>query len=101
MNGWGCWLLAAALCLPGLPEAHAFEAESVHQKHCVACHARITGGDGTVLYRKQGGLVRDLDQLGRRVDHCRRGAGLDWPEAQVRAMRDYLDARHYGFSRAE
>ena len=95
-------MLAAALCLPlGHGGANAFETESVHQTHCVACHARITGGDGTVLYRPQDGLVGNLAELGRRVDHCRRGAELDWTEAQVQTMRDYLDARHYGFSRTE
>lgn len=75
----------------------AFDAGSVHQQHCTACHARVTGGDGRLLYRGTEGLVADAGALRARVDHCRQGAGLDWSEEQVAAMRDFLNERFYGF----
>ena len=85
------------LSLFDLKSVQAFNADSVHQEHCTACHARITGGDGRLLYRGAEGIVEDVIQLHARVDHCRRGAGLDWTEEHIAAMRDFLDERFYGF----
>lgn len=31
------------------------------------------------------------------VDHCRKGAGLDWTAQQTEAMRDFLDEQFCGF----
>ena len=90
---------AFALFDPG--GAQAFDAGSVHQQHCTACHARITGGDGHLLYRGTKGLVANTEELYVRVDHCRTGAGLDWMEPQVAAMRDFLDRRFYRFGSGE
>ena len=64
-------------------------------------HARVTGGDGHVLYRGTEGIIGDAGQLQARIDHCRKGAGLEWGEDQVKAMRDYLDGRFYGFGAEE
>ena len=93
--------MLGALALPGPGEVQAFDSGSVHQEHCTACHARVTGGDGHLLYRGAEGIVADAEQLHARVDHCRKGAGLDWTEAQVGAMRDFLDERYYGFGMEE
>lgn len=93
--------MASALALIGTGSAQAFDVSSVHQEQCTACHARITGGDGHLLYRGTEGLVADAGQLLARVDHCREGAGLDWSEAQIKAMRDFLDERYYGFGAGE
>jgi len=84
-----------ALLLP--MSATGFEAESVHQEHCVHCHARVTGGEGDVLYRGTRGLVRDSKQLRARIDHCQRGASLNWGDVELEAMRAYLNARYYAF----
>ncbi len=97
MGRWRVFVLFGALALFDLQGAQAFDASSVHQEHCTACHARITGGDGTVLYRGAEGPIGDAAQLLARVDHCRKGAGLDWTEEHVAAMRDFLNERFYGF----
>ncbi len=90
----GGWMLAGQ-------SVQAFDAESVHQQHCVACHARITGGDGHLLYGRQDGLVANASQLRDRIDHCQRGAGLDWTAEQVRMMQEYLSRRYYRFDQNE
>ena len=97
---WRVFVLFGALALFDLKDVQAFDAGSVHQEHCTACHARVTGGDGTLLYRGTEGLVGDAEQLLARVDHCRKGAKFDWTKEHVAAMRDFLDERYYGF-RAE
>ncbi len=97
MRLWPGFVLLATLAGFDLGGAQAFDAGSVHQEHCTACHARVTGGDGHLLYRGAAGLVGDAGQLLARVDHCRAGAGLDWTADQVAAMRDFLDGRFYRF----
>ena len=98
MKLWKLFAFAATLACSGMGTAQAFDAGSVHQEHCTACHARVTGGDGTVLYRGTKGIVGDARQLLARVDHCRKGAGLDWTPAEIAAMRDFLNERFYGFT---
>ena len=93
LGGW----LAAALGAAGAGTASAFDAESVHQAHCAGCHARITGGDGTVLYGRPDGPATDRAGLEARVAHCGAGAGLAWSARERAAMVEYLDARYYRF----
>ena len=89
--------LAAALCAAGIGAASAFDAESVHQARCAGCHARITGGDGTVLYGRPDGPAADRAGLEARVAHCAAGAGLAWSERERAAMVEYLNERFYRF----
>ena len=93
LGGW----LAVALGAAGADTASAFDAESVHQAHCAGCHARITGGDGTVLYGRPDGPAADRAGLEARVAHCAAGAGLAWDARERAAMVAYLDARYYRF----
>ncbi len=99
MRLWKILVPLGALALPGPEDARAFDAGSVHQERCVACHARVTGGDGHVLYRGTRGIVANAAELRARVDHCREGAGLDWTGEQIDAMRDFLDKRFYRFGK--
>ncbi|MDE0611528.1 MAG: hypothetical protein OXH88_02375 [Gammaproteobacteria bacterium] len=101
MKAWQICVLLVALAFPGMGGVQAFDSGSVHQEHCTACHARITGGDGHLLYRGTEGLVGDAGQLLARVDHCREGAGLDWTAEQIAVMRDFLNERFYGFEAGE
>ena len=87
-------VLLGALALPGLEGVQAFDAGSVHQERCTACHARVhRRRRPPAVPRKRKGLVENSEQLLARVDHCREGAGLDWTAEQVAAMRDFLNER--------
>ena len=101
MRLWQVFVLLGALVLFDPKDVQAFDAGSVHQEHCTACHARITGGDGHLLYRGTEGIVANAEELRARVDHCRQGAGLEWSEEHVAAMRGFLDERYYGFGAEE
>lgn len=91
----------AALVCPSLVAADAAVAlESVHQAACVGCHARITGGDGSLLYGRSDGLVGDIASLRVRTAHCLRGAGRDATEAQVDAFVAYLNQHFYHFTQS-
>ena len=89
--------LAVALGAAGAGTAAAFDAESVHQAHCAGCHARITGGDGAVLYGRPDGPATDRPGLEARVAHCAAGAGFAWSERERAAMVEHLNERFYGF----
>lgn len=69
-----------------------------YRKDCVACHARMTGGEGETLYRrKDRRLVNDYDALVKRVEYCREGSGAEWNRAQTGEVVEYLNRRFYRF----
>ena len=91
-------MLAAAFCAAGFGAASVLDAEIVHQARCAGCHARITGGDGAVLYGRPDGPAADRAGLAARVARCAEGAGLAWGERERAAMVEYLNERFYGFN---
>ncbi len=83
-------LLCTAAAADDAPPAH-------YRQDCVACHVRMTGGEGETLYRRKDRLVDDYDALLARVEYCRRGTGADWSEQQSAEVVRYLNRRFYHF----
>ena len=90
----------AVLMLLALGQASAFDAGSVHQANCASCHARITGGDGHLLYVRPDRIAQSPAELTRRVKYCGRGAGLAWETAQVAQMANWL-GQYYQWNESE
>ena len=83
-------LLLCAAAQAETPPAH-------YERDCVACHARMTGGSGEVLYQRKDRLVNNYDALLARVEYCRRGSGSDWNGGQSSEAARYLNRRFYHF----
>jgi len=77
--------------------SHAEDGQALHQSECVDCHSRITGGDGTVIYKRDESIITSLPELRTRVTHCANGAKTGWNEDQITAVTDYLNQQFYHY----
>ena len=73
----------------------ANEGQELHQAQCIECHSNMTGGDGSVLYKRDDKIVQSMLQLEKRVTHCATGADTDWDKVQLKAVIDYLNKNFY------
>ena len=70
--------LAAAAALPWSAQADMANGKKLYQENCVACHARMVGGDGSSLFTRPDRRVSSLAGLGKQVSRCRDNLGLTW-----------------------
>ena len=77
--------------------ANANEGASLHQSECIDCHSRMTGGDGTVIYKRDDRLAKTLDDLTARVIHCAQGSNTGWNTSQIEAVTQYLNQQFYQY----
>lgn len=92
--------LVTAFSLSFITSAQAEEMPhgmSLHNNNCVACHARMTGGDGSTLYTRADRKVTSLPKLAAQVRRCETNLGLTWFDEDVEAVTEYLNATHYQF----
>ena len=78
-----------------LQTAHAQDGEALHQKNCIACHAAMTGGEGSVLYTRDDRGVKSLDALSKQVDRCQSSLGLNWSNDHISSVQQYLNELFY------
>ena len=89
--------LAAAAALPWSAQADMANGKKLYQENCVACHARMVGGDGSSLFTRPDRRVSSLAGLGKQVRRCRDNLGLTWFDDQVNDVIDYLNVTYYKF----
>jgi mono/diheme cytochrome c family protein len=89
-------LLALASLAAGMP-AHADikRGADLHQNNCVACHAQMVGGDGSLLYTRPDRRIQSRPALERQVRRCKENLGLTWFDEEVADVVEFLDARYY------
>lgn len=75
----------------------ADDVAELHRTNCLACHAKMTGGDGGVLYKRNDRIVNSKTELEQRVAHCAKGAHTNWIKAEISAVADYLNELIYKF----
>ncbi len=80
-----------------LQTTYAQDGASLHSSNCVACHAAMTGGDGSVLYTRDDRNVKSLDALSKQVKRCQSSLELNWTNDQVNSVRQYLNTSYYHF----
>ena len=69
----------------------------LHEKNCIACHAAMTGGDGSVLYTRNNRNVTTSDALTKQINRCQSSLALNWSEQQINAVHSYLNKMYYNF----
>ncbi|MGI9304281.1 MAG: c-type cytochrome [Gammaproteobacteria bacterium] len=85
----GLWLSATASA------ADAERGKALHEAQCTACHAAMTGGDGTVLYTRDDRRAISMEKLNREVRYHVTSLELDWGEEDIVAMVEYLNGSYY------
>lgn len=69
----------------------------LHAASCIECHSRMTGGDGSVLYKRIDRMVTSKDALSARVQHCTQGTNTNWSQDQIKLVTEYLNTSYYKF----
>lgn len=72
-------------------------APALHQKHCVACHARTYGGDGSKMYTRDDRIVSSRVQLLRRVAFCNTQTNAGWFPEEEGSVAAWLNQQYYHF----
>lgn len=80
-----------------LQTAAAEDGAVLHEKNCIACHAAMTGGEGTILYTRDDRAVKTSDELTKQVNRCQSSLGLDWSNTQINSVQQYLNQSFYSF----
>ena len=91
--------LLGALAAGPVLGADSAKGEALHEEHCVACHASMTGGKPDTLYTREKRRVNSLSALAKQVRRCEQSLGLRWFDDQVDGVTAYLDDRFYHFGK--
>ncbi len=91
-------LIATALMLAtGSAFADAAAGKELHDANCVACHAKMTGGDGSTLYTRSKRRVTSPEGLTKQVRRCATNLNLTWFDDEIDSVSSYLNKEYYKF----
>lgn len=71
--------------------------EQLHQEKCVACHARMYGGDGSKIYTRDGRMLSTRLEVLQRVAACNASMNSGWFPEEEGHVAAWLNARFYRF----
>lgn len=89
-------LVFVIICLSPIT-LFANQGETLHQTNCTDCHARMTGGDGTLVYQRKDSIISSYKALHIRVEHCAKGSNTAWSNDEVHHVIKYLNDTFYQF----
>lgn len=73
--------------------------KSLHDKHCISCHASSFGGDGSAIYTRDFAKVTDAKKLITQVRNCNTNLGLKWFEEEELNVAAHLNKIYYKFDK--
>jgi len=73
-------------------------APELHQKSCVACHARMYGGDGSKMYSRDGRMLSNKLELLQRVAACNAQVSAGWFPEEEASVAAWLNQHYYRFA---
>lgn len=91
--------LAALPALAAAPWGNADPklGKALHDKSCIACHAKLYGGDGSGMYTREGRLLSTRRELLQRVAVCNVQARAGWFPEEEAAVAAWLNQQYYHF----
>jgi hypothetical protein len=108
-SSW-CWAVCAAAvlvltCAPARVYAQASPAgkgnadvgKTLHDKDCVACHARQFNGDASKIYTRPDHRVRTPAQLRAQIAYCNTQLGTQYFPEDEENVFAYLNRDYYRF----
>ena len=73
--------------------------KELHNSNCTSCHISIQGGDGSGIYTRENNRIETYPALIKQVNRCRDSLGMQWPEAHVNDVVEYLNSTFYKFKK--
>lgn len=80
-------------------KADAAVGKEHHDKACVACHAKMFGGDGSKIYTRDGRVLSDRLELLQRVAACNSQMKAGWFPEEEAEVAAYLNQQYYHFNK--
>lgn len=94
--GLACALLFAPVA-PALADGDATVGKALHDKDCVACHARKFGGDPDRIYTRADRKATTPAKLKAQIALCNSELGTGYFPEEENHLAAYLDLRYYRF----
>ena len=84
-----CLLLAANSVLAASPQETAqSRGQLLHENHCIRCHT-------SSVYTREPRKITNLNDLSKSVGKWSKVAGLNWSQAEIHDVVDYLNREYY------
>lgn len=91
--------LVSGLWTTLLPAADAAHGRQLIDKHCVTCHSKQFGGDGSGIYTRADRKFKDRKALDKQVSACNGAAKAGMTAADEADVAAYLSERYYRFKK--
>ena len=79
-------------------EGKAQIGKAMVEKHCIECHARRFGGDGSKIYTRENRIVNSSKGLIAQIRNCNTMLGMKWFEDEELNVAKYLNQTYYQFT---
>ena len=73
--------------------------KSMVEKHCIECHAKRFGGDGSKIYMRENRIVNSSKGLIAQIRNCNTMLGMKWFEDEELHVASYLNQSYYHFDK--
>lgn len=93
-------LLLTALSAAGsVQAADASRGATLHNEHCLACHASRLGfgNNGNDIYTRTNRRITNLEGLQQQVNRCKNNLQIVWFDEDVADVVEYLNDSFYHF----
>lgn len=81
------------------PKADVKAGKALVDAHCISCHARSFGGDGSGIYTRENTKVKTSKGLIAQIRNCNTMLGLKWFEDDEINVAAYLNQNYYKLER--
>jgi hypothetical protein len=72
-------------------------AAALHAKACTACHSRMYGKDGSLIYTRDGRQLSNKLELQQRVAACNASVSAGWFPEEENSVAAWLNKHYYKF----
>ena len=90
-------LLCLLLPVPALAEGDPKLGKPLHDRHCVSCHVKLQGGDGSGIYTRKPRLINSAAALRQRVAVCSAQTNAGWFPEEEAHVAAWLNQTYYKF----
>ena len=80
-------------------EGNAQIGKAMVEKHCIECHARRFGGDGSKIYTRENRIVNSSKGLIAQIRNCNTMLGMKWIEDKKLNVAAFLNQSYYHFDK--